>query len=495
MGEGHYADAGQLLRARLAVEPESAQLHEMLGECLRRTGSPDAALAACQRATGLAPDRASAWLETGRALNNLGRLVAARDALTRAREIAPDSAEVQHDLAHVCRRLGDFAAAREGFSMATRLRPDWASAWHRLGSLELAAEDFPAAERSLRKAIEIDPANAGFLTALGVALHRLGRLAEAADCYRLALQEDAGRAEAWANLGITLQEEGQLEAAIDTYRRALALRPDDYQAGVHLGDALLAAQRPQEALRASAEVLQRFPGHSGALATRAVALMRAGQTDAYTQLMDFDRLILAIDITVPDGFADLADFNAQLVSHVQRHESLRYQPDGHATRFGHHTGNLLRYEKGPVAALESAVSEAAQVYQDRLPGLGAHPLAASRPLAWQLSLWSVIMESQGHQLPHIHPSAWLSGVYYARVPRSIATDDGKQAGFIEFGQPPAELAGSAQFPVRRLQPREGRMLLFPAYFYHQTVPFESDELRVSLAFDLAPSSPEGANIG
>jgi hypothetical protein len=28
------------------------------------------------------------------------------------------------------------------------------------------------------------------------------------------------------------------------------------------------------------------------------------------------------------------------------------------------------------------------------------------------------------------------------------------------------------------------MVLFPSYFYHRTVPFESDEVRISIAFDV-----------
>ncbi|HIC58540.1 MAG TPA: hypothetical protein EYO71_00460, partial [Rhodospirillales bacterium] len=29
-------------------------------------------------------------------------------------------------------------------------------------------------------------------------------------------------------------------------------------------------------------------------------------------------------------------------------------------------------------------------------------------------------------------------------------------------------------------------VLFPSYFYHQTIPFHTDEARISIAFDLIP---------
>jgi hypothetical protein len=30
------------------------------------------------------------------------------------------------------------------------------------------------------------------------------------------------------------------------------------------------------------------------------------------------------------------------------------------------------------------------------------------------------------------------------------------------------------------------MILFPSYFYHRTVPFRSDDYRISIAFDIIP---------
>ncbi len=59
----------------------------------------------------------------------------------------------------------------------------------------------------------------------------------------------------------------------------------------------------------------------------------------------------------------------------------------------------------------------------------------------------------------------------------------------------AARAGRAQAAVDLLQraiapevcfcrPEEGLMFLFPSYFYHRTVPFESEQPRVSISFDI-----------
>ena len=65
-------------------------------------------------------------------------------------------------------------------------------------------------------------------------------------------------------------------------------------------------------------------------------------------------------------------------------------------------------------------------------------------------------------------------------------DDGRRPGWFELGRSPMELQKMAAPQVRAIKPEEGLMLLFPAYFYHGTVPFESAQRRISIAFDVVP---------
>ena len=38
------------------------------------------------------------------------------------------------------------------------------------------------------------------------------------------------------------------------------------------------------------------------------------------------------------------------------------------------------------------------------------------------------------------------------------------------------------------EPEPGLMLLFPSYFYHRTMPFESADMRISISFDVLPKA-------
>jgi hypothetical protein len=56
------------------------------------------------------------------------------------------------------------------------------------------------------------------------------------------------------------------------------------------------------------------------------------------------------------------------------------------------------------------------------------------------------------------------------------------AGHIQFGAPL-----DLPLPPRRIiRPEVGTLVLFPSYMWHGTVPFTSQQPRITVAFDLVP---------
>lgn len=99
--------------------------------------------------------------------------------------------------------------------------------------------------------------------------------------------------------------------------------------------------------------------------------------------------------------------------------------------------------------------------------------------------WAVLMERHGYETPHINPDGLVSGVYYVRLPELVAESDSSYAGWIEFGMPGPVFATRRPVSTRLVQPVAGKMLLLPSYFWHRTIPFDSAQDRLSIAFDLA----------
>ncbi len=484
LGDGDRAV--KLVQAAIACKPDHVDAHNNLGNMLKALGRLDEAETAYRRALEIEPDYADAHYNLGILLEALGRLDEAEAAYRRALEIKPDFAEAHFNLGNVLPALGKLDEAATAYRRALEISPDHAGAHNNLGNALKELGKFDEAEGAYRRALEIKPNHADAHYNLGIVLQELGKLDDAIAAYHSALDIKPDYVGVHVNLGIVLQELGKLDEAVAAFERAIAIEPDYAQAHANLGDVLLERGDPRAAVEVCDAYLKAHPGDRCVLAFKVFALQELGERDAARSLADFDRLVRATRFEAPPSFASLADFNAALVRHVCAHPTLVFAPTSHATRLGKHTGELLVEPKGPIAVLDGMIRGAVEVYQRSPAADPPDPFLAKPPQRWRLSGWGVVLEAQGHQIPHIHPSAWLSGVYYVKLPDIVGMPGQRQAGWIEFGRPPEHLHCTVEPDVRAVQPEEGLMLLFPSYFYHRTVPFKTAGTRISIAFDVLP---------
>jgi len=115
----------------------------------------------------------------------------------------------------------------------------------------------------------------------------------------------------------------------------------------------------------------------------------------------------------------------------------------------------------------------------------AHPFLSQprdRPIRFAGS-WSVRLRSNGRHTNHVHPQGWISSAFYVSLPQR-AQGEPEDAGWFTLGSPDDRL-GLELEPWRKIQPREGQLVLFPSWMWHGTVPFRDGE-RLTVAFDVAP---------
>ena len=100
--------------------------------------------------------------------------------------------------------------------------------------------------------------------------------------------------------------------------------------------------------------------------------------------------------------------------------------------------------------------------------------------------WFNMLDKGGMNTPHDHPGWVWSGCYYVHVPEY----DEERSGSIEFIDPRTNLRvlpvdNAACFASKFvMQPKSGMMLLFPSWLKHWVYPNESDETRISIAFNV-----------
>ena len=160
------------------------------------------------------------------------------------------------------------------------------------------------------------------------------------------------------------------------------------------------------------------------------------------------------------------------------------QPLAQSVRGGSQTdGNLFERIEPEIVALREALRQAVARHTERLPRFDpAHPLEQDRPKNIRFSgAWSVCLRGGGTHTNHVHPQGWLSSALYIALPPTIEPDE--QQGWLKLGEPDAALG--LDLPPRRLvEPRPGRLALFPSWMWHGTRPFAAGE-RLTVAFDVA----------
>ncbi|GMQ74988.1 MAG: hypothetical protein BMS9Abin01_0231 [Gammaproteobacteria bacterium] len=483
---GDAATAVALLETAIKHQPDFLDAHNNLGNVRKAEGDLLRAEVAYRHAIDLAPTYFDAHFNLGIVLEAMGRPGEARDTYKRALDIQPDFLPAYLNTGNALKALGKFDEALDYYRWVLEVEPRNVDALNNMGAVYFELTQFDDAESTYRKALEIDADHADTLYNLGVLLHEVERYEEAVDAYQRATAVRPHYAECHMNLGYTLHKLGRLDDARGSYEHAIELDPDNAQVRANLGDLFLARGEPQAALAICNDFLADHAGDTGMLAFKTIALRETGDVDGARDLADVEKFVHVTELTVPKEFTDLDAFNTALAEHICGHPSLVDAPASHATRRGKHSGELLIEPKGPMAGWEASLRVAIEQYRAALPDDTTHPFVESVPERYRLTAWSVVLERQGHQIPHIHPSAWLSGVYYVALPRAVAVSSDDSAGWIEFGQPPDHYHGKSQPELTLEKPREGLLVLFPSYFYHRTIPFDVPGRRISIAFDVLP---------
>lgn len=541
--EKKRGDAGAARAAferAMTLSPNDAQLIGNHANLLGEMGEIEAALALYDRALATNPGFPDARLNRALVLQRLGRLdeaLADLDALVAAQ---PASAKFLSARAGILRQAGRLDEAANAYDAALALEPTRVPALHGRGRTGLERGETGASNFYVA-ALQQKPGDLDLVFGLAEALEAEG------NPLGLDLLTDAVRRNPdWVSgheiLARMRSEAGHEDAFADHYKASLAARPTDRALHMSYWHSLARGQRHREALAAlkaarhhladgdDLRLLEAvFTSESGdphtalglldgldpaspdiAFARGRVAL-RAG--DAAQAATLFERLTEIAPASI-NGWAhlDLAwrllgdprhgwlsgqpglygprdiglDANelGEIAALLRRLHVTRAHPIGQSLRGGTQTrGRLFARREPEIARLREAIIAAVADHVCALPPRDdSHPLLRHRDATPALAgSWSVRLAGQGFHVNHIHPEGILSSACYISLPEAIggaATRD----GWLELGRPPAELDLALE-PLAAIEPKPGRLALFPSYLFHGTRPFADGE-RLTVAFDV-----------
>ncbi len=516
---GHPEAALEWYRHALQLQPRYLDAQRNLGLCHMAADQTAQAVDSFERCLEIDPRDAVAWLSLGNARRRQDDLEAAIRCFEKALEIRPDYAEAHHNLG-LCMRLKlQPTDALKHYDAAKRLGLDRAELYQNMGNALIDLQDELAAIDAYRSAVARNPADLDSHRNLNSLLWQQDLLEDHLKSYEDALNRDPSLESLWrayaialnqkedyeeaerivrkglrfcsassdlrALLGFALEGQGRWDEVLETLQEAIGIPGADPDHEVSYARALLACNRPEEALQHAQSGALKMPFNQRALAYLGLCWRILGdERDAI--LNDYENMVGVYELPIPQGHASSTEFNEQLAALLNRlHVGKRHPPEQTLRGGSQTTGDLFVRSEQEIRDLVAGLETCIREHIGRFPVDSQHPLYVRRSDTFDFSAsWSVRLTRNGYHTMHIHPLGWISSAYYVQVPGEVSESEDFGGG-LKFGEPDIDIGpqGAAR---RQIQPRAGRLALFPSYMWHGTVPFQSDEPRMTVAFDVVP---------
>jgi tetratricopeptide (TPR) repeat protein len=378
-------------------------------------------------------------------------------------------------------------AAIELAKAATKRRPEVAENWSRLATLLMQVRRHGDAAETLFEASKIFADDTPLRLQLAHALKKAGHNAQALKVILTTTDPDREEpARHRLELLAALADGEEREAAAE---RLFRLDPANQIAVEILAKSARSRGDAEGAISICRNAFAIRPYDSGSRYEFAKALGLGGERVQARELIDLDRDVRITELGVPPGYASADEFASALTGEVESDPTLERDPPGVAIRDGLQTASGLPHVS--YGAIQLLLSRIKSVIASTVCH-AAHEWLANPPELAALNAWAVIYPSRGRQLSHIHPSGWISGVYFVRAPP--ANPDDLRAGCLALGAMDAK--GEEVAPpwgIREIPATSGRLVLFPSFVPHATVPTGSDELRLSISFDVERQTENGSS--
>lgn len=226
--DAEYTEARSHLERCLALNPNYAPAHNLLGSTLAKLGDLPASKKELETAITLGDSEPDVQYELARVLRMLGETESAKQKLKAYQEIksaqfARSQAAGQAEMGDQAMASGDVQRAADLYRAALESDANEPLLYYKLAKALEKLSDTAGEKAALIRAIELKPDLAEAQNQIGYMEVRAGDLAEAERHFREAVKASPSYVIAWVNLAATLASEAKWQAAQQSATRALEL--------------------------------------------------------------------------------------------------------------------------------------------------------------------------------------------------------------------------------------------------------------------------------
>ncbi len=426
------------------------------------------------------PRNVSALQNIASCFKYLGHNDKAIEVLEQAILISPKNASLFHNLAGAYADIGETEKAEEKYRMAVKIDPSNVEHHHWLSSHLWKYGKRNEFDKSYTQFLTIKPNDINIRLALADKYRLAKKYQKAIDCYEYVIKYDKSNKSSLYKLGICQRELGLFDDSFENVRQSWRKNKADKHISEEYVTSLLSIGKADEANLLLGKLLKKDPYNQGLWALKSIAL-RISKSEEYYWLNNYNELILVEKIDTPSGYSSIKDFNTYLASEIKKMHIDGNEPLEQSLLGGTQTiGDLFSKKKTVISELKAQLLMCERKFFGKIKYDSNHPVRSrvNQKTGYNGS-WSVLLHQGGYHRSHFHSKGWYSGPYYVKIPKDIENKE----GCLKIGEPGFNMINKLE-PDFIITPEEGVMIRFPSMFWHGTLPFKSDEERLTITCDI-----------
>ena len=275
----------------------------------------------------------------------------------------------------------------------------------------------------------------------------------------------------------TLNELGRLDEAEASYTQAIALKPEDFKTHNQLLMCLFLQDKTSVFFDELDYLINQDQASAiiGSLACRSALKYGLEKPNLFcSKPLDY---VLHNDLNTRYNFEKTFVKTAKSILDENQIPNRRQSllVNGNQT-----SGNIFDIMNDDTKEIQNIIRTEVEKYREKF-NKSEEGLITKMPTEYSLYGWLISMKSGGNLRPHIHTEGWLSGSIYINVPKKLKVDCGNLV--VSLGEE-NDAIDTRINEKKTINVATGSMVLFPASLMHYTIPFESENKRIVLAFDV-----------
>ena len=434
-----------------------------------------------------------------------------------ALQLQPNTPDLWFNLGIALTHINRSDEATKSYQKAIQIKPDFFEAYGNLGTVLQAQGQLTAAIESYQIGLKINPQDARGYFNLGTALRDNGALQEAVSSYQKAIALFPNYTDALNNLGETLRDLGDMPAAVKSYQSALSLNPNHAQANYNMAEFCYLSKQYMDAIpyfEASqlddwqtrrlyclykAEKFDAFKANrdlliggttntAGRHTSPFLATLSTHYSINFNEPDPYNFCKNGLDFVYKNSIPELVSGSLlQALLNDINTADIAQRKQGRLTNGQQSAGNLFKRDEQSFQTLAALIKREFLAYKNHFAEADC-ALIQSFPTELEFtSSWYVKMQQGGHLSAHIHELGWISGAVYLAMPASNGLEGAFEYGTHGDDYPIKPPQKHSDFPIAQIMPNVGDIVLFPSSLFHRTIPFNSMDSRICIAFDLKPS--------